>query len=218
MVEVVEYGGLRVHYYVPLDNTFVVMQIIISVIIFSIAAIVFVTSYKSNIVDPIEELKMVYINSNLIVIVIPLALILYINFFTKSVHKLILYVSLIFCLSVVLMIIFLGFKINLDTTYTKQKFEEIYEQTYLEEEQDNKNVYIGVTGLHYKTEKDYYISENIILYNNFKIITTTTLLLHLCFNIMLIHEINKVQKLEVKKKRTSKDDLILFDEEENIKI
>lgn len=41
--------------------------------------------------------------------------------------------------------------------------------------------------------------------------------LHLLLNILLIYQIARISKIQGKKDKLNKDDLILFDEEENIK-
>ena len=42
--------------------------------------------------------------------------------------------------------------------------------------------------------------------------------LHLLLNMWIIYQIARISKIQGKKERLNKDDLILFDEEENIKI
>ena len=56
------------------------------------------------------------------------------------------------------------------------------------------------------------------LYNIFKVKSYGTLGIHLLLNILLVYQILKIKKIQNKKKRLNKDDLILYDEEQNIKI
>ena len=56
------------------------------------------------------------------------------------------------------------------------------------------------------------------LYNIFKTKTYGTLGIHLLLNILLIYQISKIVNSEGKKDKLNKDDLILFDDEQNIKI
>ena len=77
--------------------------------------------------------------------------------------------------------------------------------------------YIGITGLSIKTEKEYYVDECLKLYGIFKVKTYGILALHLLLNILLIYQVLKVSKLQVRKEKINKDDAILFDEEQNIK-
>ena len=55
------------------------------------------------------------------------------------------------------------------------------------------------------------------MYNIFKIKTYGTLILHLVLNLLLIYQIEKNRKIENKKSQIAKDDIVLFDEEENVK-
>lgn len=69
------------------------------------------------------------------------------------------------------MITFLGIKLNLDTTYTKEKFEQLYTG----EISKDKTIDIGITGIRIKTEKEYFIDKSIEAYNIFKIKTYGTI-------------------------------------------
>ena len=116
------------------------------------------------------------------------------------------------------MLVFLGVKINLDSTYTENKFEEFYiEQNTNEITNKKSKLDIGMSSMSIKTEKEYYVDECMNLYNIFKIKSYIILGLHLLLNILLIYQILRVQKIQNKKEKLDKDELILFDEEENIK-
>lgn len=69
-----------------------------------------------------------------------------------------------------------------------------------------------------KTDKQYYIDECIEAYNVFKVKSYATLIVHLLLNMLLIYQILKMQKNNEKKERLNKDDIVLFDEEENVKM
>ena len=70
--------------YVPLDNTYVRMQIVITYLIIIVSAITYIFTYKSTIADPIEEIKVIFINMHLIMIGILLVATIISNFFSKS--------------------------------------------------------------------------------------------------------------------------------------
>lgn len=55
------------------------------------------------------------------------------------------------------------------------------------------------------------------MYNIFKIKSYAMIILHLLLNILLIYQIFKVINIQEKKDRLNKDDLILFDEEQNVR-
>ena len=209
----------RRYYYIPLDNTYVLMQMIVTFIILIVGVITFLVTYKSDIVDPIESTKKLFINAHLIVIAIFLIFTIIINLFSKKEADLIRRLVLLALISISTMILFWSVKLDLDLTYTKAKFEEIYTEANTTETTDERSkIDIGLAGVSIKTEQEYYIDECMKLYNIFKVKSYGTLGIHLLLNILLVYQILKIKKIQNKKKRLNKDDLILYDEEQNIKI
>ena len=60
-------GFFRMYYNIPLDNTYVIFQMIASIIIFAIAGVAFLTTYKSPVIDTIADTKKIVMNSHIIV-------------------------------------------------------------------------------------------------------------------------------------------------------
>lgn len=208
----------RFYYYIPLDNTYVIMELIATFIILIVGAITFLMTYKSTIIDPIENIKKLFINAHLIVIAIFLAITLVVNLFSKKESELISRLILTAITSIVIMMFFAGTKFYLDKTYTKTEFEKIYtEQNANKIDSKKTKVGIGLAGVNIKTEKEYYVDECVKLYNIFKTKSYGTLGLHLLLNLLLIYQIFKVEKIQNKKERLDKDDIILKDEEQNVK-
>ncbi len=208
----------RFYYYIPMDNTYVIMQMIVTFIILIVGIITFLATYESSIVDPIENIKEMFINTHLIIIGILLAITIIINFFSKNKEALIKKLIIIFVISIMTMLVFFVIKLHLDTTYNKEKFEQFYaEQNTTESSNAKTKIDIGITGMSLKTEKQYYIDECMKLYNIFKTKTYGTLGLHVLLNILIIYQILRISKIQGKKEQMNKDDLILFDKEENIK-
>ena len=208
----------RFYYYIPLDNTYVIMQMIVTFIILIVGGITFLATYKSTIIDPIENIKKLFINTHLIITVIFLAITFIINLSSKKESDLMKRLALMATVSIITMLVFLGIKLNLDATYTESVFEQFYtEQNINGGTNEKSKIDIGITGMSIKTEKEYYIDECVKLYNIFKIKSYGSLGLHLLLNILLIYQVLKVQKIQNKKEKLDKDDLILFDEEQNIK-
>ena len=126
---------------------------------------------------------------------------------------------IIIIISIITILTFFGIKVNMDSIYTENKFAEIYEQEYTESKTSDKNkIDIGLTGVSIKSEKEYYIDKCIEAYNVFTIKMYSSFAINGFLIILLIYEIIKVLNIQEKKDRLSKDDAILFDEEENIKI
>ena len=160
----------RFYYYVPLDNTYVIMQMIVTFIILIVGLVTFFATYKSTIIDPIESTKKLFINTYLIIIGILLSVTLIINFFSKNQTSLIKRLVIILAISITIMLIFFGIKLNLDTTYTKDRFEQFYTEQNISESSNNttkSKIDIGITGMSIKTDKEYYIDECSKLYGIF---------------------------------------------------
>ncbi len=214
------YLFFRGYYYkVSLDNTYVIMQMIMTFIIAIVAIISFVTTYKSDIVDPIESTKSMFMNTYLIVIAVFLLLTFIINYSAKNEVSLIKRLIVFFMISVITMLAFFGVKLNLDKTYTETKFGQIFsEQNVGNSKDESKSVIsIELLGVSMKTEREYYVDECVKLYNIFSVKTYSVLGMHLLLNILLVYQISKVSKIQGKKETMNKDDIILFDEEENVK-
>lgn len=195
----------RFYYYIPLDNTYVIMELIATFIILIVGAITFL-------------IKKLFINAHLIVIAIFLAITLVVNLFSKKESELISQLILTAITSIVIMMFFAGTKFYLDKTYTKTEFEKIYtEQNANKIDSKKTKVGIGLAGVNIKTEKEYYVDECVKLYNIFKTKSYGTLGLHLLLNLLLIYQIFKVEKIQNKKERLDRDDIILKDEEQNVK-
>ena len=209
----------RRYYYIPLDNTYILLQMIVTFIILIVGVVTFLVTYKSDIIDPIESTKKIFINAHLIVIAIFLIFTIIINLFSKKEANLARRLILLALISISTMLLFLGVKLDLDTTYTKDKFEEIFIEANATEVIDGKTkIDVGLSGISIKTEQEHYIDECMKLYNIFKVKSFGTLGIHLLLNILLVYQILKIKKIQTKKKRLNKDDLILYDKEQNIKI
>lgn len=157
------------YYYVPLDNTYVIMQIIVTFIILIIGVLTFLSTYKSTIIDPIESTKKLFINSYLIIIGILLAINLVTNFLSKNATSLVKRLVIISIISIMTMLVFFTIKLDLNATYTKDKFGQLYTEQNADSPSDDTKlkVDIGIGGANLKTEKEYYVDECSKLYGIF---------------------------------------------------
>ena len=212
--------GIRIHYYIPLDNTYVLFQMLVTFIILITIGAVFLFKYKPSIVDPIADMKRTIINIYVIVNVVLLAFILIANPLSKNKNTLIKRLFVLLIISIITFLIFGGIKINLNTMYNKNKFEQIYLQEYGESISNAKaKVDLSLsTGMKIKTEKEYYVDECLKAYNVFSIRMYILTGMNLLLITLLIYQIHKVSKIKEKLDKLSKDDAVLFDEEENVKI
>lgn len=208
----------RIYYYIPLDNTYVIFQMIAAIIIFTIAGITFIATYKSSVVDPLENSKRIILNTYIIVTLSLVVITFLANYFSKDKNALIKRLIAILVISIITILVFFGIKANLDSIYTKNKFEQIYIQENGEQTSDSKSKFdIGLTGMQMKTEKEYYVDECVKAYNIFSIKMYGIVAMNVFEIILLFYQISKVSQIQEKRDRLSKDDAILFDEEENVK-
>lgn len=70
--------------------------------------------------------KKLFINSNLIVTIVFLVITFAVNYSLKDESTLIKRLTDISIISIIIMLIFFGIKLNLDITYTEDKFEQFY--------------------------------------------------------------------------------------------
>lgn len=211
-------GLFRMYTYIPLDNTYVIFQMIVTIIIFVTAGITFLSTYKPSIIDPIENTKKILINTYILITLALLVLTILANYFSKDKNALIKRLIVILLLSVITILVFFGIKANMDSTYTKNKFEKIYNQEYSEQSPDAESkIVVSLGEIKIKSEKEYYIDECVKAYNIFSIRMYGIIGLNVLLIILLIYQIPKVSRIQEKRERLSKDDEILFDEEENVK-
>lgn len=214
------YGGglFRIYTYIPLDNTYVIFQMIVTIIIFVTAGITFLSTYKPSIIDPIENTKRILINTYIVITLALLVLTILANYFSKDKNALIKRLIVILLLSVITILVFFGIKANMNSTYTKNKFEQIYNQEYSEQNSDSESkIVVSIGEIKIKSEKEYYIDECVKAYNIFSIRMYGIIGLNVLLIILLIYQIPKVSRIQEKRDKLSKDDEILFDEEENVK-
>lgn len=208
----------RWYYYGPLDSTCIIMSVIITVIVLIVVATAYLATYESTIIDPIGNVKGTFINIYSIILIICLVATLLTIFLSKEKNRLIKRLIVISVFSILVMIFSFGIKLSMDGKYTENAFEQFYtEQNEGADTEIASKIDIGIGGVTLKTEKEYYIDECVKLYNIFKVKIYAMLGVNLLLNILLIFIILKEVGHKEKRERLDKDDLILFDEEQNIK-
>ena len=209
----------RMYYYVPLDNTYVIFEMIAAAIIFTVVAITFFATYNTSVLDAISEIKNTFIKTYMLVILGVLSITILVNCFSKSKESLMRRIAILLIISV---IAFAGFwvkKTSIDSTYTKDKFESKYVELYGSKDTGNKaKIEIGGDGLKTVTAKEYYIQECEKAYKVFTARAYTIFGLNILLIVLLVFQIVKIIKINENIERLSKDDIVVYDEEENIKM
>lgn len=191
----------------------------IALLILLFAFFIYAVLYKPTLVDPIQTIKSAYMISMFIAMSISLSLMLISGCVSKSKETLLLFLKIVLALSIMAILIFIIVRCSLDSTYNEAKFAEIYsEMDFSEEDTSKKHVSIGITGVKLSEHKELFIAENVKAYSYFKLKTFLGMTLYVViagFDFYLISCLIRIQK---QREDMNRDDNILFDEEENVKI
>lgn len=208
---------IRRRHFIIFDSKYVLIQTIINIVLILIILATFIFTYESTIIDPIEDIKEIYLTTYLYMMMFLITIIALINFITKKneTYTLLLVFTLIW--SIIIMICFVYIKISWDKIYIDEVFEQFYDELE-EKDLNSNNTYISIGNMSAQDEKKYYISECNLLYENFKIKTIIILVAHFVINLIIVYQIIRMYKNIEKQERLKKDDNVLFDDEENIKV
>lgn len=206
-------------YIIVYDKTFMLMEIIATAIILIGCIMAYLFSYQPSFPDPIQSVKDTYLISQGIVLGCMVVFLILASFFTEEKEKLEKRLKVILIISCISLVVLFGIRIYLDGIYTTEKFETFYETTDFE----GKNESFSGNGISLKnmsiaTQKELYVEENLRTYQFFQIKTLMLIVLQILLNILLGYFILRVRKHNQKKDQLEKDDAILYDEEENVKI
>lgn len=209
-------GRFIIIYY---DFKFVAIQLILSLIIILTVLAVYLTSYQVTFEDPISEVKQNFLNAQSISIVAVLVVSGLVTFLTRSSKEnLIRNLRIIALVYAILIIVFLGVKIHLDNKYNNETtFGEFYEQYEEQTNSNSKSIKFGLfSGISISDPKESYINESMSAYTNFSTKVIVYMLIQFLIVAILFYLSSRLSRIEEKKQRLSKDDKILFDEEQNV--
>ncbi len=202
------------------DKTFVAIELIATLIIVITIFAVYLFSYQNPFEDPIANVKNIFLTVQFIAIGATLITTALVTFLTKSSkEKLIRNLRIVAFISLIIMIgIGIG-KLNLNRKYNEDTFEKYYEQ-YQQNKVENKKsnkISLGLSGVKLTSQKQAYVDESIKSYTNFSIKTTLYGIIQLVVIVVILYLSYRLSTIERKKEKLAKDDIILYDEEENIK-
>lgn len=209
-------GRFIIIYY---DLKFVAIQLILSLIIILTVLAVYLTSYQVTFEDPISEVKQTFLSAQSISIITVLVISGLVTFLTRSSKENLIrnlrIIALIYTISI---IVFLGVKIHLDNKYNNETtFGEFYEQYETQANDNSKSLKFGLfSGISISDPKEAYINESMSAYTNFSTKVIIYMVIQFIIVAILFYLSSRLSRIEEKKQRLSKDDKILFDEEQNI--
>lgn len=201
------------------DKTFVAIELICVFIILLTVMAVWLFTYQVSFVDPIATIKNNFLTAQVVSIAISLLATGLVTFFTKSKERLIKKLRIIAISSILIVIVFLGIKLYINNKYNENTFGEFYEK-YEQTNDSNKTsnkIDLGISGIKISSAKESYINESISAYTNFSVKTILYTIIHILVVIVIFYLSYRLSSIERKKERLTKDDAILYDEEENIR-
>lgn len=198
------------------DRKFFTLEVITGLIFVIIACVAFFYSYKMSFIDRIADIKSMFLIFQLVCVLVSIVLLILFSCISKNRESLIRNVIFVTIISILALMIQCGIKIFLDTKYNEKEFANMYEQYEENSEAENKKV-IGVfTGI--KTVKEAYIQENVNAYLNFRVKTVTYIVIYILEILIMCYLIYRLKRHDYKRDKLEKDDEILYDEEENVKL
>ena len=207
-----KYRTIGRYYYVPIDDgTFIFLDLLMFFMSLglSIVGLYIIFSYKPIIIDPLENTKNLLLFLHLVLIMV--ISIVYYTFYIKVVKKnefsLVKVLVILTIVSVVALLILVGIRLELDSSYLKIGFEQMKTGNLFK-----KNIE-GVIS----NREEYYHSEYLMVYDIFKLKSSIMFGIQLLLNILLIFKTSKLTKKKRKQDKVKESDDVLFDEEENIK-
>lgn len=201
-----------IHY----DKTFMLMEVMSFLLIAIIVIAALFWGYPITFEDPIATMKDDFITSQLIMIGISIISIAIVTIFSKEKENLVKALQLIAIITMLMIIVQVMIKSNIDNEYNEEIFGQFYEQINTDTNEDEKNFSIGMSGMSLISAKESYIQKSMDAFNNFKMKTTLYIMLHIIVEFVVIYLLYRLKIFEAKREKHAKDDLILDDEEQNI--
>lgn len=206
---------------VKYDKTFVAIELISVFVILLIVFAVYLFAYKTSFEDPIATIKNNFLSAQLISIFTTIGLTGIVTFLTRSSkEKLITRLRIVAIISMIVLIVLGVIKLNINKKYNKSTFGEFYEQ-YEKHDDKSKNtdkISIGFSGIKVSSQKQAYIDESISAYTNFSIKASIYMGIYILVIVIILYLSYRLSTIERKKGNLAKDDAILYDEEENVKL
>lgn len=206
---------------IPLDNTYVIMQMIVFFIMLIAFFLFFIFARKSAVTDTIADVKNLFVNLYLVVMALIFALTAFAYRTKEKGNRMIMLIAVL-VLSLITMFSFFFVRLNLDSQYNSQYFDNVYISEHPEENVTDKSslnkkrIDLTLAGPQLKTDAEFYTSECMEMYNIFKVKTYLISGVHLLINILLALQIMKLMNIDKKREQLEKDDAIVYDPEQNV--
>lgn len=201
------------------DRKFLTIELIAVFIVLAIMFAAYLFGYSMGYYDPIESVKNNYLTAQMVLIGVTILATVLVTIFTKSSKdNLILILRLIAIASVLIIVVLFGVKKYIDGQYKNESvFAEFYQQYEKENDSGNKKLTVGLSGMKLQTEQQAYIESSMNSYNIFSIKSVIYMVLYIFLAMLIFYLAHRLAVIEDKKDEVTKNDDVLFDDEENVK-
>lgn len=208
------------YYVVHYDAKLVIIQVAVYAIFLLIAIIVYLYKYNGLPDDPLMQVKNAILGMQLIQICVTIGVAALAMFLSKNKEKLIRTLKALAIISIFLSITITGIKLYMDTQYNDEKFAQFYEQ--YERSKGNytetaRAIFNKAWTLELIDSKEAYIRDSKSAYLQFTVKQVLYIIINILIAIGILILSDKISKIEENKERLAKDDIVLNDEEENVK-
>lgn len=208
------------YYVVHYDAKLVVTQAITYAILLLFAILVYVYKYNALLDDPIIQVKNAILRIQIIQIVVAIGIGALSMFLSKNKESLIKTLNVLAIASIFLSITIVGIKLYMDNQYNEEKFNQFYEQyeRVKGNYKENDRAILGNSWtLKVIDSKEAYVRDSKTAYMQFTVKQILYVIINILVSMGILYLADRISKIEEKKERLAKDDIVLNDEEENVK-
>lgn len=208
------------YYVVHYDAKLVVTQAIVFAVLLLLAIVVYIYKYNALPDDPIIQIKSAILRIQIIQIGATIGMGVLAMFLSKNKENLIRTLNVLAIVSIFMSITIVGIKLYMDNQYNEETFKQFYDQ--YERAKGNYTETARATlgnswTLKVIDSKEAYVIDSKTAYMQFTVKQTLYVIINVLVSMGILYLAGRISKIEEKKERLAKDDIVLNDEEENVK-
>lgn len=208
------------YYVVHYDAKLVVTQAVVFAVLLLLAIVVYIYKYNALPDDPIIQLKSAILRIQIIQIGATIGMGVLAMFLSKNKENLIRTLNVLAIVSIFMSITIVGIKLYMDSQYNEETFKQFYDQ--YERVKGNYTETARATlgnswTLKVIDSKEAYVIDSKTAYMQFTVKQTLYVIINVLVSMGILYLAGRISKIEEKKERLAKDDIVLNDEEENVK-
>lgn len=197
-------------------NAVLVMEAILLII----CLFIYMYSYESFYIrDPIEKIKTSFLDAQFGGTTIYIMLLILVNNLKDAPSKALKCFIGLFIMAVIFVFSLGIAKLNMDSKYTEEDFTQMYSEIYFKDKDDSSIFQMSLDGSIKQVDRvDIFKTECVNLYRSFTLKVMVGLVIQFVLLLLNIYLIFSVAKSKEKYDEMQKENDVLFDEEQNIKV